>query len=116
VQGELLPGTDVHGIRFASFDDDPNIEFEVGSELRDKVPDAAVEVTLRIDYEIVISEPAMRSLLERQALVDMRKLASARVEVQSMARDMSLRIEKLEQVVERLANRNIWSWMRRRRH
>ncbi|GLQ48039.1 hypothetical protein GCM10007862_30900 [Dyella lipolytica] len=113
VEGELLPRIGSQCVRFASFGNDPYIEFEVGSALDDTVGGAAVDVTARVEYEIVITEPSMHRLMERQALVDMRALSQTRVEIQNMARELTTRLAGIDKSIEGLAKRSLWYWLRR---
>jgi hypothetical protein len=127
IQGELLPSLDARSVRLAGFDDDPYIEFEVGSVLGTMRDDETLALTIRVEYEVVLDEPEVRRLLERQGMVDMLALSRARADVQSLARleksrhaescshsaQLQTRLEQLEQSIDRLANRNVWSWFRR---
>ena len=93
VHGELLPATGKETVRLASFDDDPNLEFEIGSALapfRNGVP---VEVAVRIEYEAVIREPALYQLLERQAesTTGLWQLSRERMDAQNLARELAQR-------------------------
>jgi hypothetical protein len=88
VSGELVPATGASALRLVSFDDDPNLEFEVGSALVAGSSEAALEITVRVAYEAVVRDPLLRHLLERQAssLVDMRQLSRERVDLQNLTR------------------------------
>ena len=92
VSGELLPAAGTSSLRLVSFDDDPNVEFEIGSALDAGPQGAALKVTLRVEYEAIIGAPLLRHLLEQQAasLTDMRQLSHARVDVQNLAREFQL--------------------------
>ena len=132
VQGELLPRAGSQCVRVACFDDDPYVEFEVAAAVNGFSGNEVLEVTVRIGYEVVITDPAIHRILEWQALSDMRVLSHARVDVQGLSRDISAkfagmerviqqdvvndistRLTKMEQAVQKLASRNIWSWFRR---
>ncbi|MGH8156478.1 MAG: class I SAM-dependent methyltransferase [Rhodanobacter sp.] len=85
VNGELATATGMDALRLVSFDDDPNLELEVGSALAAGAGHEGWRVTLRIEYEIVATNPVLRHMLEQQATVSMRHLARARVDVQNLA-------------------------------
>ncbi|OOG37415.1 class I SAM-dependent methyltransferase [Rhodanobacter sp. C05] len=89
VNGELLPAIGTSSLRLASFDDDPNVEFEIGSALGAGLCNTALKVTIRVDYETIIGAPLLRYMLEQQAtsLADMRQLSRERVDVQNLARE-----------------------------
>lgn len=91
VHGELLPTVNADGVRLVCFDDDPNIEFEVGSALAQWTDHSPIDVTIRVEYELVVSDPMLHCLLEQQAtsLSSMRQLLRARVDVQNLGREMS---------------------------
>lgn len=131
VEGELLQRMGTQSVCIASFGDDPYVEFEVGSALTGMSSRGAVEVVVRIDYEIVLAEPSVLRLMERRALADMRALASARVDVQGFAQETSRQFArihaelnqanaKLSQLSSDLTQmrrsiwRRIWSWFRKR--
>jgi hypothetical protein len=127
VEGELLQRAGTQGVCFASFDDDPYVEFEVGSVLADHAGHGAVEVVIRIDYEVVLVEPSSRRLIERYGLADLRERARARLDIQGLSREMSqqfvetsqrlaetnARLSEIERCIDGLAKRSIWSWFRR---
>ncbi len=113
IQGELLPRAGSQCVRLACFDNDPYVEFKVADALSGFSGNEPLEVTTRIGYEVVITDPAIQRILEWQALSDMRVLSHARVDVQGLSRDISAKLTKMEQAVQKLASRNIWSWFRR---
>lgn len=96
VNGEWLDAGAMQSLRLVSFDDDPSIEFEIGSALADARLDKGLQVTIRVDYEIVVSNPVLHRLLEQQAFVGMRQLARARVDVQSLTRLLLQQYEKVQ--------------------
>jgi hypothetical protein len=104
VNGELLPVIAVDAVRLASFDDDPNLEFEVGSALVEKQADAWLDVGIRIEYEVVISDPVLHRLLERQtiSLSGMRRLARERMDMQRLSREFSRQQADLRELAGQL--------------
>jgi Methyltransferase domain len=88
VNGELLPTFGTPSVRLVSFDGDPNVEFEIGSSLLEGDGDASLEVTIRVEYELVVRDPSLHYLLEQQgtALTDMRRLSGERADVQNLAK------------------------------
>jgi hypothetical protein len=86
INGELLPTFGTQSVRLVSFDGDPNVEFEVGSSLVEADGDVPLEVTIRIEYELVIRDPSLHHLLEQQgtALTDIRRLSGERADVQGL--------------------------------
>lgn len=129
VQGELLPDFGSSGVRIAGFDEDPYIEFEVAQGVSGLAEDATVDVQLRVEYVVVVTDGAARKMLSSQGMAAMRTLSHARIDLQSMSQNLSSvsrefslmsqhvtsRLERLEQVVDRLASRNFWSWFKRER-
>jgi hypothetical protein len=146
VQGELLPDVGSPGLRMACFDEDPYLEFEVGSALDGFAEGVAIEVLFRVEYTMVIRDGSAQRMLESQGMTGMRALSHARIDVQSASRDLSAKLERvehsmvgemsmrlerieqslaagdpslrlgsIEQAVDRLAKRNIWSWFKRER-
>jgi hypothetical protein len=139
VNGELAAAPGVAGLRLLSFDDDPWLEFEVGSATDLANTTDAMEVAARIAYEVVVRDAPLQHLLERHALAlsDMRQLAGERVAVQNLERALAhqqamlqqlaqeqqqLRQEQLQQLqrqqelqggIDLLVRRNFWSMMRR---
>lgn len=89
VNGELVAATGMHALRLISFDDDPNIELEVGSVLAEGFGNEWLQVTMRVEYEVVIIDPMLHHMLEQQVMVDMRQLSRARVDMQNLARAFS---------------------------
>jgi hypothetical protein len=114
VNGELLVDAGSQHVRFASFDDDPYVEFEVGSDVEASACANGLEVVVRLNYEVVVSDPSVRRLMERQALAEMRELSHARIDVQGVTRELSARMAKMEQAIEKLSRRSLWSWIRGR--
>lgn len=118
VHGEWLPSLDGDGLRMAGFDNDPYLEFEVGSVVSG-LGSEALEVTARIGYELVLDDPAVRGLLERHALSvrDMSGLSRDRIEMREAAglfsRQQAEINERLGRLERNLAGRNIWSWLKR---
>lgn len=88
VSGELLPATGLDAVRLASFDDDPHLEFEVGSALGEHAAGRELDVVVRVEYEAVLREPAQLQFLERHALSlrDMRQLAGERMAIDNLVR------------------------------
>ena len=88
INGELLPAFGTQSVRLISFDGDPNVEFEIGSSLVEGHRDSWLEVTVRIEYELVIQDSSLHHLLQQQgtSLTDMRRLAGERADVQGLAR------------------------------
>lgn len=141
VQGELMPDIGQACARLVSFDDDPYVEFEVGSEVGDMSAHATLEVTVRVNYEMVVSNPSVRRLLDSNAMMDMRARASARIDVQAVAREIeglaqhqaiahaemaarldkieqaiahaeiTARFDKIEQAIDRPPWRTMWKWL-----
>ncbi|WP_217318934.1 class I SAM-dependent methyltransferase [Rhodanobacter sp. B05] len=89
VNGEWVDAAGMHTLRLVSFDGDPNVEFEIGSALAEVVGDDGLQITIRVDYELVVSDPALHRLLEQQAAVSMRRYARARVDVQNLSQAFS---------------------------
>lgn len=136
VQGELSPGFGSPGIRVVSFDEDPYIEFEIGHAVDSLAVETSIDVMLRVEYATVITDVSVRKMLGSQGVSEMRTLSHARIDLQSMSRDVSLmsqtlsslsqqlpamaqnfssRLDRLEKNVDRLARRNLWSWFKRER-
>jgi hypothetical protein len=134
VEGELLQRIGMQSVYFASFGDDPYVEFEVGSAMAGFSEDETLEVVARIDYEIVLAEPSVRRLIERHAVTDIHERARAKVDVQNLARDMSrqfaevskqlaaisaqfiemnARLNQIEFTIRRSIWQRIRSWLRR---
>ena len=90
VNGELLPTLSSQSLRLASFDEDPYVEFEVGSALAEWRADEWLEVAIRVEYEVVVGESALLRLLDRHALqvTGMRQLSVERMDVQNLAREL----------------------------
>lgn len=135
VEGELLQRMGMQSLCIASFGNDPYVEFEVGTALAGAAENEALEVTARVDYELVINEPSVHRLMERHALVDMREQARSRVDVQNFARDVSkqfaemnaalsqvsskldqasLKLNQMEQFMHRSLWRKMWLQLRKR--
>ena len=91
VHGELLPARTTQDVRLVSFDDDPNLEFEVGSALPERRAGEWLDIAVRVDYEVVIDAPALQRLLERQSesLSGMVQLSRERIDLQKLARDFA---------------------------
>jgi hypothetical protein len=87
VNGQLIPADGAPMLRLVSFDDDPNLEFDVGSEIVAAADTATIGITIRVDYEAAIRDPSLRHLLVRQvqSLSDMRQLWRERIELQALA-------------------------------
>ena len=97
INGELLPSTDPQSIRLASFDGDPNLELEIDSVLGGERNDEALRLSVRVGYEVVISDPLLHAFLQRQsmALSEMRQLSRERIDLQNLARELSRQREEL---------------------
>lgn len=104
VHGELLPARSALGVRLVSFDDDPNLEFEVGSALPERDAGEWLDVAVRIEYEVVIDDPALHRLLERQSesLSGMVHLSRERIDVQNLAREFAGQREQLRDLANTL--------------
>jgi len=89
VNGEWIESAGMQSLRLVSFDDDPSVEFEIGSALADAAGAEGLQVTIRVDYEVVVSDPVLHRLLEQHAIVSMRHLSRARVDVQNLDRSLS---------------------------
>jgi hypothetical protein len=89
INGEWVESGGMPSLRLVSFDGDPSFEFEVGTALTEAAGDQGLQVTTRVDYEIVVSDPVLHRLLEQQAMVSMRQLSRARVDVQNLAGALS---------------------------
>ena len=89
VNGEWVEAAGATSLRLVSFDDDPSIEFKVGDVLAEGGADQALHVTVRVDYELVVSDPVLHRLLEQQAVVSMRQVSRARVDVQHLERALA---------------------------
>lgn len=89
VNGELLPSFGNQTVRLASFDDDPNIEFEVASALPDAADSGRIDVTIRVEYELLVRDSSLQ-LLQHQgrSLTDMRELSKQRMDVQNVGREL----------------------------
>jgi len=150
VSGELLATSSLDEVRLVSFDDDPHLEFEVGGLIGHDHLDKRLEVVIRVEYEVVLQEPLLQQLLERNALSlsTMRQLSRERVDGQNLGRafqqqqiqiqalaekvantsDMqhlnalteqsgqqtSEALRQMQQSIDELAKRGIWSWIKRR--
>ncbi len=118
VHGEWLPSLHGDGLRMAGFDNDPYLEFEVGSVVNGPCREA-LEVTVRIGYELVLDDPVVRGLLERHALSvrNMSELSRDRIDLRDVTSLFSTQQaemnERLGRLERNLAGRNIWSWLRR---
>jgi hypothetical protein len=88
VNGECVEAVGLGSVRVVSFDDDPSIEFEIGNALAEYSGDQGLQVTVQVDYEIVVSDPVLHHLLEQQAIVGMRQFSRARVDVQHLGRSL----------------------------
>lgn len=99
VHGELLQATGGETVRLACFDDDPNLEFEVGSDLPPPRDDAGLDITIRVEYELVIRDPALYRLLELQAesLVGLRQLSRERMDAQNQVREFVRQQRQLQE-------------------
>jgi len=97
VNGELLPTMSTQSLRLASFDEDPYVEFEVGSALAEWRANEWLDVAIRVEYEVVVSAPALLRLLERQALqiTGMHRLSIERKDMQNLARDFTRQRKEL---------------------
>jgi hypothetical protein len=84
VNGEWVETAGLTSLRLISFDDDPSIEFKVGDVLAEGGADQALQVTVRVDYELVVSDPVLHRLLEQQSVASMRQVSRARVDVQHL--------------------------------
>lgn len=106
VHGELLPSLTAKSVRFVSFDDDPNVEFEIGSALETFTAEEPVDVAIRVDYEVVIAEFALQRFLERQAQsrLGLTELSRQRIEVQSLVRDFQQQRDDLHQQAQEFAD------------
>lgn len=115
VHGEFLPGLRDGGLRMAGFDNDPYLEFEVGSALDGLSGDAPFEVTTRIAYEVVLDDPIVRQLMERHAasVRDMAELSRQRMDMRDTTAELRERIGQVEQTLSTLARRSFWSWLKR---
>jgi len=89
VNGEWVDAASMHTLRLVSFDGDPNVEFEIGSALAEVAGSDGLQITIRVDYELVVSDPVLHRLLEQQAAVGMRRYARARVDVQNLSQAFS---------------------------
>ncbi|WP_158543481.1 class I SAM-dependent methyltransferase [Dyella solisilvae] len=99
VHGELLPSPQVDELRMVAFDGDPYLEFETGSAIVCLDGEGAVEVAVRIDYEVVLSDPAIRSFLDCRAtsLSDMAALSRQRTDAREITQGQAhLQIELSE--------------------
>lgn len=97
VHGELLPSQAAQVVRLVSFDDDPHLEFEVGSALPEQLADDSLDIAIRVEYEVVIDRPALRRLLERQSesITEMVHLSRERIDVQNLLREFVGQREQL---------------------
>lgn len=102
VHGELLPVQLAHGVRLFSFDDDPHLEFEIGSALSQRPADEWLEVAIRVEYEVVIDNPEIHRLLRRQSesLVDMAQQSRQRMDLQSISHELAQQFEQLQRLME----------------
>lgn len=91
VHGELLPAQTALCLRLVSFDDDPNLELEVGSALPDRRSGEWLDVAVRVEYDVVIDDPALQRLLECQSesLSGMVRLSRERIDVQNLSREFA---------------------------
>lgn len=99
VHGELLPAFGEQSLRLACFDDDPNLEFEIGSVLSPRRDAEWLDVAIRVEYEAVIRDPALYRLLERQAQSPsgLVHLSHQRIDVQNLAREFQQQRQELQQ-------------------
>jgi hypothetical protein len=97
LNGELLPDPSLRSLRLVSFDGDPHVEFEIDSVLGEWRGDEALELSIRVEYEVVVSDPVLHGLLEKQSasLTGMRQLARERVNVQSLSGEFTRQREEL---------------------
>jgi hypothetical protein len=118
VHGEWLPSLHGDGLRMAGFDNDPYLEFEVGSAICDP-GGGELEVIARIGYELVLDDPVVSRLLERHALSvrNMSELSRDRIDMRDatslFSRQQAEMNERLGRLERNLAKRNIWSWLKR---
>lgn len=105
VHGELLPATGGETVRLACFDDDPNFEFEIGNAMMPLREHASLEVTIRVEYEVVIHDPALYHLLERHAesLAGLRQLSRGRMDVQNLTREFAQQRTQLQDLAQDFA-------------
>jgi hypothetical protein len=79
ISGDVLDGDEQHPIRFATFGEDPYLEFDVGDVMAAMpLPREPIDVVVRITYEAVVESPSARRLVAVQAaaLADIRTLAA----------------------------------------
>jgi hypothetical protein len=88
INGECVEAVGLGSVRVVSFDDDPSIEFEIGNALAEYSGGQGLQVTVQVDYEIVVSDPVLHHLLVQQAIVGMRQFSRARVDVQHLERSL----------------------------
>jgi len=98
VHGELLPSQAALSVRLVSFDDDPNLEFEVGSALPARRVGEWLDVAIRVEYEVVIDDPSLLRLLERQSesTSGMVERSRERIDVQNLAREFAAQLKQLQ--------------------
>ena len=133
VGGELLPVIDTQSLRLTSFDDDPHVEFEIGSVLGELQNNLPLEVTVRIEYEVILVDPALRQLFEKQlqSMTDMRERSRQRVDLKSLTNELKKQrvemqgefdrrfeslqasLERLEQCMTQIQRRSLWSLAKR---
>lgn len=103
VNGEWVEASGAHSLRLASFDGDPNVEFEIGSALAETAGSEGLQVTIRVDYELVVSDPVLHHLLEQPAAVSMRRYARARVDMQGLSGMVSRQHEEVRGLSQALS-------------
>jgi hypothetical protein len=88
VNGELLPSRALGTVRLVSFDEDPHVEFDVRDVAAAAKGRRLSKLALRLDYELVASDPVMWRLLDEagKAISELR-LGESRVAAISVALD-----------------------------
>lgn len=108
ISGELLPTSSLDMVRLSSFDNDPHLEFEVGSLLGEAKADQRLEVGVRVEYEVVLQEPVLQRIMERSALSlsTMRELSRERIDSQSLVRAFFQQQIQLQSFAEKIAGKS----------
>ncbi|MEP7042440.1 MAG: class I SAM-dependent methyltransferase [Dokdonella sp.] len=92
INGDRLEPSGAQVLRFASFSDDPYLEFAVGDLLADAPVHGQIEVTLRIDCEALVDTPSARRVLALQAAAfsHIRSTAAQHMDIRSLGRELAI--------------------------
>ncbi|WP_426688345.1 class I SAM-dependent methyltransferase [Rhodanobacter ginsengiterrae] len=104
VHGDLLPVTGRHAVRLACFDNDPHLEVSLAGALVEAAG-SCLEVSVRVEYEVVIDDPALQDLLARQgqALQELVAVSRERIGAHNLAREFGLQRQAQGEQAQALA-------------